>query len=237
LQRVHQSVLSRQSSNFDREREHEQALIIQSERLCESVKALNNAVLARLGLPIQQEPLLIPQPPTGHKQRPESCVRGRRLKPVAVLPTLHAATKDPKRIQRQSAVHDREELFTNRDQSVSPPVSVTSENTLRSADTETPRELRTNPFICSPVEESTPYAPFLPSPPPTPAPPQHKRRICRLPVMKVPYTGTGQFFCRQNDVSFSQSFFSFSQSLSSKVLVHFLLKRDRGILTIYICLK
>lgn len=64
------------------ERTKRDALTQQAEKLYESQQAHTNAVLERLGLPVQLGTLPIPKPPAYPRKRPESSLRGRRIRPI-----------------------------------------------------------------------------------------------------------------------------------------------------------
>ncbi|TKS76400.1 Coiled-coil domain-containing protein 146 [Collichthys lucidus] len=73
-----------------------EALFLKTERLCSAERRRTNAVLKRMGLPIQQEPL--PQPPAGPRPRPKPRVQERKIHPVSrvtVLPPIIPVTKKP----------------------------------------------------------------------------------------------------------------------------------------------
>lgn len=166
-------------------------------------------MLERVGLSVQQDPLPSPQ----------SSVRGRRFRPVSGVPCWSAdvvsngwssGTQRHQRSPETLDEEDLEEVHLGRDRSSSPSASISS--------VATPTELSASSLVRSDVEVSPPQTPFTPSPPasslvrsdgevsapqtpftpsPPPAAPRHRRRVCRLPVLTVNFSGAGQFFYRQ----------------------------------------
>lgn len=150
-----------------------EALINRTERLCAADRRRTNAVLERLGLPIQQEPL--------HPLQATATPRGQPTlsRPHHVEP-FH-------RHQRDVTSKEEEEIYMGRD--------CYSPSSISSVDSHTPSELTSIRFIESPL---TPL--FTPSPPSLPpAAPLPRRRVSRLPVMLLDHGAGGKFFVRQTD--------------------------------------
>lgn len=76
-----------------------EALLLKTERLCAAEKRRTNAVLERLGLPIQKEPLPSTQPPAGPRPRPETRAPERKILSVSrvtpELPPISRVTTKP----------------------------------------------------------------------------------------------------------------------------------------------
>lgn len=168
------------------QRAEREALIHQIERLYASEKAHTEAVLERLGLLVQQDPLPSPQPPAGPRQRPESSVPGRRIRPCSSVPPMNVEvvsnswnSRTRRHQRRPETLEEKaEEVHLRRDRSSGPSASISSE------DTHPPRQPRPHPVEVSP-----------------PAAPQPRRRVSRLPVMSVNLSGAGQSFYGQTDGS------------------------------------
>lgn len=165
------------------QRAEREALIHQIGRLFASEKAHTDAVLERLGLLVQQDPLPSPHPPAGPRQRPESSVPGRRIRPVSGVPPFNVEVVSNSRTRRhqrslETQEEEVEEVHLCRDQRTGPSASISSE------DAHPPSQLRPISLRGRPVEVSPP-------PPPPPAAPRPRRRVSRLPVMSVNFSGAG----------------------------------------------
>ncbi len=187
---------SSQSRIMEIQRAEREALIHHIERLYAAEKAHTDAVLERMRLLIQQDPLPSPQPPGGPRRRPESSVPGRRIRPVLGVPPFNA-----------DVVSNSWNSRTRRHQR-SPET--------QEEDTHPPSQLKPISLRGSPVEVSPPQTPVTLSPPPPPPPPpspspsppspppaapRPRRRVSRLPVMSMNLSGAGQSFYRQTDGS------------------------------------
>ena len=171
-----QDVYTSESTVLDIQRAEIESLIRQSERLCAANRRCTDAVLERLRISTQQGPVPQPQPPAVHRQRPESSVRGRRLKPIERGTFCNGDATKTQRHRRSLESLDEgvEDLYLSDWSSIS------------SLDAHTPDELRAIPLIESPC-------------PPPPRAPGPGRRLSRLPVMTTSVGGAGKFSYRQTE--------------------------------------
>ncbi len=126
----------------------------------------------RLGLSVREEPLPLPQPPAGPRKRPESSVRGGRIRSAKYLPPLNAGvvTEDQTFRTQWSLETEGEEEEEEEEEEVN--------------SGSTP--LRRRP--------QTPY----PRHPP-PADEEPKRGVRRLPVFRGYSSRSGKLFNGQTD--------------------------------------
>nr|XP_033471266.1 crescerin-like protein che-12 [Epinephelus lanceolatus] len=160
------------------------------QKICAATKARNDAVLGRLGLPVQDVTLPSPRPPPFPKRSIRSPQRRRRNAPLSDVPRFNTEVID--RHQSPGSLDEEDDSFwekvllgsqmaaltckeaqmADRDQS--------STSSLSSVDCQTPSELRAIALI----EEPT-----TPPPPPPRAVPLFRRRMSRLPVLSAKYSG------------------------------------------------
>ncbi|XP_049436911.1 uncharacterized protein LOC125891578 [Epinephelus fuscoguttatus] len=178
-----------ESSILDSQRAGRATLVRQAENLCTATKARNDAVLGRLGLPVQDVTLPSPRPPPFPKRSIRSPQRRRRIAPRSDVPRFNTEVID--RHQRPGSLDEEDDSFwekvllgsqmaaltckeaqmADRDQS--------STSSLSSVDCQTPSELRAIALI---EEPTTP-------PPPRRAVPLFRRRTSRLPVLSAKHSG------------------------------------------------
>ncbi|XP_078026541.1 uncharacterized protein LOC117258111 [Epinephelus lanceolatus] len=178
-----------ESSILDSQRAGRATLVRQAENLCTATKARNDAVLGRLGLPVQDVTLPSPRPPPFPKTSIRSPQRRRRIAPRSDVPRFNTEVID--RHQRPGSLDEEDDSFwekvllgsqmaaltckeaqmADRDQS--------STSSLSSVDCQTPSELRAIALI---EEPTTP-------PLPRRAVPLFRRRTSRLPVLSAKHSG------------------------------------------------
>ncbi|KAL7370614.1 hypothetical protein ABVT39_005831 [Epinephelus coioides] len=178
-----------ESSILDSQRAGRATLVRQAENLCTATKVRNDAVLGRLGLPVQDVTLPSPRPPPFPKRSIRSPQRRRRIAPLSDVPRFNTEIIDRHQIpgsldeeddsfwekvllgSQMAALTCKEAQMADRDQS--------STSSLSSVDCQTPSELRAIALI---EEPTTP-------PPPRRAVPLFRRRMSRLPVLSAKHSG------------------------------------------------
>nr|XP_046258921.1 uncharacterized protein LOC124066528 [Scatophagus argus] len=164
------------------------ALTHHAQRLCAAAKARDDAVLKRLGLPVQHVAPPSPHPPIFPKRSAKSPQQNFRFRPVLEEPSLNM--EDTSRTQRSSESLDEEEesydsflemLLGNQTESRAQQLPATL-STLSSTHSFTVRGLRAIPLSESPVEVPTPL-------PPPQAVPLSRRRMSHLPVFSTKPSG------------------------------------------------
>ncbi|KAL7395935.1 hypothetical protein ABVT39_025750 [Epinephelus coioides] len=182
-----------ESSILDSQRAGRATLVRQAENLCTATKARNDAVLGRLGLPIQDVTLPSPRPPPFPKRSIRSPQRRRRIAPRSDVPRFNTEVID--RHQSPGSLDEEDDSFWEKVLLGSQMAALTCKeaqmadgdqsptSSLSSVDYQTPSELRAIALI----EEPT--TPLPPPPPPPRAVPLFRRRMSRLPVLSAKHSG------------------------------------------------
>ncbi|KAL7389512.1 hypothetical protein ABVT39_005534 [Epinephelus coioides] len=181
-----------ESSILDSQRAGRATLVRQAENLCTATKARNDAVLGRLGLPVQDVTRPSPRPPPLPKRSIRSPQRRRRIAPHSDVPRLN--TEDIDRHQSPGSLDEEDDSFWEKVLLGSQMAVLTCKeaqmadgdqsptSSLSSVDCKTPSELRAIALI---EEPTTPPPP----PPPHRAVPLFRRRTSRLPVLSAKQSG------------------------------------------------
>ncbi|XP_028454136.1 TOG array regulator of axonemal microtubules protein 1-like [Perca flavescens] len=161
------------------------AVIQRAERLYSSRKSLLDAVLKRMGFPIQQDTLLSPQPPASPTRSPGSSLRGRRPRPILNNDKRVRTSRANQALVEEEPFYEKKlRLGRKMAGGTAANRSPSRDSSFRSVNMHTPTELRA-------ISHTSLFTP-TPFPPPPPPPPRATRRPSRLPVIAMKFGGAGK---------------------------------------------